>query len=592
MFAAAGLIFGSCARPRDPVEFRGLGAEKQKALVVATRCTSVEQFVTTFHRFCDQWSFFVATMASRPVGLETAFSIQLEDKTPVLRGLCTVVEAWATPANRFGRPGVRLEVKRLTKESVPVFEALQNARKAAEAAPVPAPPARPSQAAVEPPAARSDTSAAPEPVSNDVDLTNPVATETRTPGSSYVLPANPLMNLTDASLEGFVDCALYEETANFFRAPEDESSLVDLGDAIAEPPPPERRSSRTLNPVSALRPTAFLRPDDDFVPEHTPLPQLAGFVPARAATPPPVPSTPPAGPAPAPPPIESGAPMFGPPGAYVPAATATSPMRSPVDSTENLLAIAQRRDRKKWLMIGGAAAGGSLLLLVIVLAIRGGGDDKTADAATQPMKEPAETETASSDPPKADPPKADPTKVAKADPPKVAKVDPASSGTPAVESVDEPPPTGDPNAPPVVGSGPCTVTVTSSPAGSMVSIDDQQVGPSPITVAGPCAKRKVDVKHPRYALGTKWVTLSQGTPGTVDLMLARPTHNVMVTSLPPGATVSIAGRRAGTTPTQVKVMGFTGVTITVEKKGYKTVSQKLYSKLDNDSIKVILVRGR
>ena len=39
-------------------------------------------------------------------------------------------------------------------------------------------------------------------------------------------------------------------------------------------------------------------------------------------------------------------------------------------------------------------------------------------------------------------------------------------------------------------------------------------------------------------------------------------------------------------------MGFTGVTITVEKKGYKTVSQKLYSKLDNDSVKVILVRGK
>lgn len=569
--------------------------EKQKALVVATRCTSVEQFVSTFHRFCDQWSFFVATMASRPVGLETAFSIQLEDKTPVLRGLCTVVEAWATPANRFGRPGVRLEVKRLTKESVPVFEALQNARKAAEAASAAAPPPRPSQAAVEPPpAAKDDTSAAPEPVSNDVDLTNPVATETRTPGSSYVLPANPLMNLTDASLEGFVDCALYEETANFFRAPEDEASLVDLHDDLAEPPGPvERRSHRTLNPVSAIKPTAFLHSDDEFIPEHTPLPQLAGFVPRRAATPPPVPATPPAGPAPAPPSIDGGAPMFGPPGAYVPAATATSPLRSPVDSTESLLAIAQKRDRKKWLMIGGGAAGGSLLLLVIVLAIKGGGDNKTADAATPPPSAKAESSTTE----KTEKTEKTETEAvtAKVDPPKVdaakaAKVDPPKPETPAIEPVDEPP--GDPNAPPVVGSGPCRVTVTSSPAGSMVSIDDQQVGPSPITIAGPCAKRRVDVKHPRYALGTKWVSLTAGTPGAVDLLLARPTHNVTVTSMPAGATVSIAGRRAGTTPTQVKVMGFTGVTITVEKKGYKTVSQKLYSKLDNDSVKVILVRGK
>src|SRR3954464_3173204 len=116
---------------------------KQKALCVATRCGTVDQFVATFHRFCDDSSFFVATMASRPVGLETAFSIQLEDKTPVLRGLCVVVEAWATPANRFGRPGVRLAVKRLTNDSMEVFKQLQVARKTSEGKPegiaIPAP---------------------------------------------------------------------------------------------------------------------------------------------------------------------------------------------------------------------------------------------------------------------------------------------------------------------------------------------------------------------------------------------------------------------------------------------------------------------
>jgi hypothetical protein len=38
----------------------------------------------------------------------------------------------------------------------------------------------------------------------------PAAVETRTPGSSYILPANPLMNLTDRSLEGFVECKIGE----------------------------------------------------------------------------------------------------------------------------------------------------------------------------------------------------------------------------------------------------------------------------------------------------------------------------------------------------------------------------------------------
>jgi len=40
-------------------------------------------------------------------------------------------------------------------------------------------------------------------------------TESRTPGSDFILPANPLSNLTDDQLEGFIDCTLYEETGTF-----------------------------------------------------------------------------------------------------------------------------------------------------------------------------------------------------------------------------------------------------------------------------------------------------------------------------------------------------------------------------------------
>ena len=714
---------------------------KQKALCVATRCSNVEQFVATFHRFCDDSTFFVATLATRPVGLETAFSIQLEDKTPVLRGLCAVVEAWATPANRFGRPGVRLAVKRLTNESIIVFRQLQTARKAAEAAeaaggtepavpsgqiavvdttppltvpiatatipaspdtaaafatlkltalapkppappdppveaktpkppklpplrPIPnaTPPAfavfpvpmgaagpqpsvradatptptpttatpTPTAAAATPPptqAARTDATPpprqiakspspaladsppphdyVPEPISASDDLTNPVATETRTPGSSFVLPANPLMNLTDKSLEGFVDCALYEETGNFFRAPEYEDSLVDIDDVIAAPPAPVRPAPRTLSPVSALRPNAFVpaEPEQDFAPEMTPLPYLAGIVPHRADTDPPIPPTPHAGRAPTPPVFDENAGMFHargheetgvgmrPPPTQPPpnlpmamepmyAAPTPLPLPAPrpsLDSTASLIAINRQRDRKRWLVIGASAVGTSLLLLIIVLATSGGGGNKSADAATPLAKDPVAEDTRPAT--IAQPPIPPPT----ADTPKVPQT--------AAETPDDPP-IGDPNAPPVAGTGPCRVTVTSSPAGSMVSVDDQPFGPSPISIDGPCAKRRVDVKHPRYAIGTKWVALSPGKPSTVDLALARPTHSVTVTSTPSGATVSIAGRRAGTTPTQVKVMGFTGVTLTVEKPGFRTETQKLYSKSDGERLTVRLVRGR
>src|SRR3954452_21366841 len=99
---------------------------KTRALCGATPCTIGEQFVAPFHRFCgDDETVFVATMTSRPIGLETPFSIQLADKQPVLRGLCIVLDAWQTPENRFKRPGIRLGIKRLTEESQVVFDRLK-----------------------------------------------------------------------------------------------------------------------------------------------------------------------------------------------------------------------------------------------------------------------------------------------------------------------------------------------------------------------------------------------------------------------------------------------------------------------------------
>src|SRR5882672_11136222 len=116
---------------------------KTRALCVATRCTSVEQFVATFHRFCgDDETFFVATMTSRPIGLETPFSIQLADKQPVLRGLCIVLDAWETPENRYKRPGIRFGIKRLTADSQVIYDRLKAASRTpgtGEAASGPAP---------------------------------------------------------------------------------------------------------------------------------------------------------------------------------------------------------------------------------------------------------------------------------------------------------------------------------------------------------------------------------------------------------------------------------------------------------------------
>lgn len=88
------------------------------------------------------------------------------------------------------------------------------------------------------------------------------------------------------------------------------------------------------------------------------------------------------------------------------------------------------------------------------------------------------------------------------------------------------------------------------------------------------------------------VNLAADKPAEIQVPLVRPTHALTVVTVPPGATISIGGNRAGTSPTSVKIMGFTGVTITVEKKGFKRVSQKVYSKVDNDRVMLKLVRGK
>src|SRR5690349_15528471 len=99
-------------------------------MCIATRCTSVEQFIQMFHRFVDEESFFVSTLNTRPSGLETSFSVQLADGTPVLRGLCAVMQAWTDANNPFKTPGVRLGIKRLTANSMLVFERLLVTRSA------------------------------------------------------------------------------------------------------------------------------------------------------------------------------------------------------------------------------------------------------------------------------------------------------------------------------------------------------------------------------------------------------------------------------------------------------------------------------
>ncbi|HEU0034929.1 MAG TPA: hypothetical protein VFQ53_30095 [Kofleriaceae bacterium] len=118
---------------------------KAKGLCIATRCTSVDEFVARFRAFVGEDTIFVGTPTMRDVGVESTFAVLLADKTAVLRGNCVVVDAWPDGENPFKRPGIRCRVFDLTPDSAPVFERLKPAREPApvEAAPTPAPASEP-----------------------------------------------------------------------------------------------------------------------------------------------------------------------------------------------------------------------------------------------------------------------------------------------------------------------------------------------------------------------------------------------------------------------------------------------------------------
>jgi hypothetical protein len=724
-------------------------------MCIATRCTSVEQFVQMFHRFVDEESFFVSTLNTRPAGLETPFSVQLADGTPVLRGLCVVLQAWTDSANPFKTPGVRLGIKRLTANSMLVFEQLLVTRSGkpppgmkapatqpgsgipplaapalaagstklpsvippipklaspAAAAPTPAAkspftetaptklalsrlgpvqPAKPPSTPQTQPLGSRTTSAVPRlppmppgatanaapdvsprtatptepqpPVSSrtatptvpqppvstaeadrdavpdevpqeptdvieektDVRETklpraaSPPIEGTRTPGSDLILPANPLMNLSDESLMGYVDCTLYEETGNFFPAEDDAAGFVD---DVAPPPVLAPRPAVTPSLLASERPpsTGFeTDPGTELgakrfetareAPAPASAPAVESATAAEVETASPAIVVPP-GTLPPPTPRDSvmvdpalvargSAPVVAdepaPEPAHAPPFASAAPARDldaapPVLVPRSAARVPLHKRRQVWL-VGGAGAV-ALVLLIVVFSASSSDGSPPASAPKAPAGKPV-AKLATHD---------DIAAGSSTGTPEVATQpagDEPSGDDPADEPTDDPagedpapdePPAGD--GPPLVGSGPCRVVVLTTPAGSSIKLDGNSVGPSPLTIATSCERHKLDVSHARYQATSRFVSLAAGKPQNLEVTLSRPTHVVTVTSQPSGATIFLDGRRAGTTPMKLSVLGFVTVKLDFKKTGYQPTGTKLYSTRANDRVAVQLRR--
>ncbi|HEY0991907.1 MAG TPA: PEGA domain-containing protein, partial [Kofleriaceae bacterium] len=464
------------------------------------------------------------------------------------------------------------------------------------------------------------------------------AIDQRTPGSALVLPANPLQDLSDESIEGFVDCTLYEESGNFFHPAAEDG---EWNDALADPPaaPPTKRSTGPSTvpampyetapdlTVLARGNTESLRVAPDAPPAAPPvlplqaMPQQAmpqQAMPQQAMPQQAMPQMPQSTSSPA---QSSSDASFAPP--WPDAANASGPAYptyptvdasqyapqyatpQPSQSRAQPVALPEPETLRlapmwpRWLIIGGTALAAIVVAFILARLVRGSPRAET-DRAIATRAAPSSTGTAGPAPNRS---ASDPSASSRSASGSPASGSPASGSPVSSPTANGSGRSGDPASPddedggvvgpggaPVVGHGPCRFNVATTPAGSIVRLDDQAMGPSPLTIDATCEKHRVDLSHARYQTVTRWVTLAVDKPQDLEVNLPRPIHAVTVTSFPPGAELSIDGRRAGTTPTMVQMMGFATVNLTFSKAGFQSVTKKVYSKLAQDHVFVKLMK--
>jgi len=262
------------------------GGARGPLIHVNTRCETLEEFVEKFAGLASEGALVLPSSGELPIGTEGRFAIRLKDQSVAMRGRCRVTGARPAPSAPPGggpRP-VLLRVLLLDMEegSASVHRRLLARRRAA--VPVPIGPTPSETTIVSPP--RPEVTAPPPmrvtprpPVSGRAatmigmsplgraGMSPPV--ETRAPGASFTLPANPLSELDATDLASFIDSTLLEsddEDATMERpasaAPDDGETLERLAPARPAEIAVEATAPTTIDstPVRAPRRSAGQTP--------------------------------------------------------------------------------------------------------------------------------------------------------------------------------------------------------------------------------------------------------------------------------------------------------------------------------------------
>ena len=136
----------------------------------------------------------------------------------------------------------------------------------------------------------------------------------------------------------------------------------------------------------------------------------------------------------------------------------------------------------------------------------------------------------------------------------------------------------------------CAVDIQTVPKDVEIAIDNTtKIGTAPGTVQLPCGVEvKLYLRKPGFAGVIKSITPAADLK-PLKVVLVRAQFIVKVSSTPAGATITVAGKAMGITPTTVHLNGFEPVAIQITKTGYVTQEQKLTPKQQNTVVHVKLV---
>ena len=174
--------------------------------------------------------------------------------------------------------------------------------------------------------------------------------------------------------------------------------------------------------------------------------------------------------------------------------------------------------------------------------------------------------------------------------PAVAPGAPDEIELPADDAADAMPP---PIEPGDVGAATdCSVPVASRPSGAEIVLDKATVGTTPATLTLPCGvEARLVLRKSRYVSAHRTITPKAGGQRPVRVALARVTLQVKVSSTPPGATITLAGKTIGVTPTMVKLPAFEAASLKIAKVGFGPVLKKITPTQNSMAVHVTLTKG-